>query len=279
MPEAPDDVAGPVVATLRAAGCVYAEDEAALLVAAAATPAELDLLVERRASGVPLELVLGWAELSGLRVAVEPGVFVPRRRTELLVAEAVLLGEQRARPGASAATARGLVLVDLCCGSGAIGLAVATGLAANGVAGVELHAVDIQPAAVACARRNLVAVGGRAHLGDLDAPLPPEIRGLVDLLVANAPYVPTAEIPLLPAEARLYEPRVTLDGGADGLDVQRRVIAAAPRLLATGGHVLVESSGLQAPRTVQAMTRAGLLARVVRSADLDATVVVGTRPV
>src|SRR6476469_2893108 len=94
-----------VVAALRAAGCVFAEDEAALLAAAAASEAELDGMVARRASGVPLEHVLGWAEFCGLRIAVGPGVFVPRRRTELLVRLATPL----LRPGD--------VVVELCCGA------------------------------------------------------------------------------------------------------------------------------------------------------------------
>ena len=113
--------------------------------------------------------------------------------------------------------------------------------------------------------------------GDLDAPLPAELRGRVDVVVANAPYVPTEAIALMPPEARDHEARVALDGGADGLDVQRRVAAAAPRWLAGGGHLLIETSEAQAPATAAAMTAAGLSARVARDEDLDATVVVGTR--
>ena len=143
---------------------------------------------------------------------------------------------------------------------------------------VELHAVDIDPAAVRCARRNVAAAGGRVYEGDLYEPLPAALRGRVDLLVANAPYVPTEAIGLLPPEARLHEPRVALDGGADGLDVLRRVAAAAPRWLAPGGHLLVETSERQAPRTVEAVARSGLIPRVASSEELDATVVIGTRP-
>jgi release factor glutamine methyltransferase len=197
-----------VIARLRAAGCVFAEDEARLLLDTARTPAELAGMVERRVAGLPLEHVLGWAEFAGRRVAVDPGVFVPRRRTELLVREAAA----RARPGA--------VVVDLCCGSGAVGVAVAAA-----VPGIELHAADVDPAAVRCARRNVTAFGGQVHEGDLDAPLPAALRGRVDVLVANAPYVPTGAVGLMPPEARLPEPRVALDGGADGLDVQRRACA------------------------------------------------------
>jgi release factor glutamine methyltransferase len=143
---------------------------------------------------------------------------------------------------------------------------------------VELHAVDIDPAAVACARRNLVACGGGVYEGDLYAPLPAWLRGGVDVLVANAPYVPTREVRLLPREARLYEPRVALDGGTDGLAVVRRVSAAAPRWLAPGGHLLIEISERQAPQAAETFIRDGLIARVASSEEPSATVVIGTRP-
>ncbi|MEU8270802.1 putative protein N(5)-glutamine methyltransferase [Sphaerisporangium sp. NPDC049002] len=250
-----------IVTTLRAAGCVFAEDEARLLVSAAPTPADLAEMVERRASGLPLEHVLGWAEFCGLRIAVDPGVFVPRRRTEFLIRQAAALAPPRA------------VVVDLCCGSGAMGAALVTALDE-----VELHAVDIDPAAVRCARRNLAAAGGRVYEGDLYEPLPVALRGRADLLLASAPYVPTEAIGLLPPEARIHEPRVALDGGADGLDVVRRLIAAAPLWLAPGGHLLVETSERQAPETVEAIARSGLVPRVAGSDELDATVVIGTSP-
>jgi release factor glutamine methyltransferase len=142
----------------------------------------------------------------------------------------------------------------------------------------ELHAADIEPAAVRCARRNVEPVGGRVHQGDLYDPLPPALAGRVDVLIANAPYVPTGEIGLLPPEARDFEPLVALDGGADGLDIQRRVTARAGRWLAPGGSLLIETSERQAPSTVAAFTRHGLEAEVAVCEDLDATVVIGTRP-
>jgi len=243
-----------IVSRLRAAGCVFAEDEARLL--AAADPDRVEALVARRVAGEPLEHLLGWAEFLGRRVVLEAGVFVPRRRTEFLARRAIAL----AAPGA--------VVLDLCCGSGAIGSAVAAA-----VAGIQVHAVDIEPAAVRCAERNLP--GGHAYLGDLYEPLPGELRGRVDLLVVNAPYIPTGTIGLLPPEARLHEPRVALDGGADGLDVQRRVIAGAPGWLAPGGTLLIETSERQSPTTLALMQDAGLVAEVVRYEPLDATVVVG----
>jgi len=251
----PDAELSDVVARLRAAGCVFAEDEAALLLAAA-VGAQLDALVARRVAGEPLEQVLGWAEFCGRRFVVERGVFVPRQRTRLLVREAVAV----ALPGA--------VVLDLCCGTGAVGAAVA-----DAVGAVELHAADVDPAAVRCARANTT---GAVYCGDLYDPLPAALRGRVDVLVANAPYVPTGAIALMPPEARDHEARAALDGGTDGLDLQRRVVAGAPDWLAPGGVLLVETSGEQAPETLAAFTRAGLDARVVEDDELAGTVVVGS---
>lgn len=249
-----------VVKRLRAAGCVFAEDEARLLSEAARTDAHLHEMVERRVGGLPLEQVIGWAEFCGLRVLLDEGVFVPRHRTELLVREVAAL----CRPG--------MVVVDLCCGSGAVGAAL---LAA--VERVELHAVDIDAAAVRCAERNLGS-SAAVHRGDLFEPLPDGLRGHVDVVVANTPYVPSADVELLPREARDHEPRAALDGGRDGLDVQRRVAAAATAWLAPGGHLLVETSDRQASAAVRIFTSSGLVARVARCDDLEATVIVGTWP-
>lgn len=250
-----------VVGRLRAAGCVFAEDEAALLLSTARSGAELARMVDRRVDGHPLEHVLGWAEFCGLRIVVDPGVFVPRRRTEFLVREAAA-----ARPDAG-------VVVDLCCGSGAVGAALHAALG-----GVELHAADVEPAAVRCARRNVAEVGGLVYEGDLFAPLPDVLRGRIDVLAANVPYVPTEEVGLLPAEARVHEPLVALDGGADGLDVLRRVTAEAGEWLAPGGRLLFETSERQAADAVGAVAHSGLVPYVATSEELCATVVIGTRP-
>jgi release factor glutamine methyltransferase len=187
-------------------------------------------------------------------------VFVPRRRTELLARRAAAL----APPGAT--------VVDLACGSGAVGMAVAAR-----VDRVTLYAVDIEPAAVACARRNLAPLGGRVFAGDLYDPLPAALRGHVDVLVANVPYVPTGAVGLLPREARIHEPLVALDGGADGLDVLRRVAAAAPGWLAPGGHLLLETGADQAAAALAALAGAGLGAESASDGELHATVVIGRR--
>jgi release factor glutamine methyltransferase len=258
------------VARLRAAGCVFAEDEAQLLMATARTSGELSAMVDRRAAGLPLEQVLGWAEFRGLRIAVDRAVFVPRRRTEFLVQQALsqLRGDSIPPDPPGTRAQPGVIVVDLCCGAGAIGAALAAA-----VDRAEVHAVDIDPAAVRCARRN---VPGHVYQGDLYQPLPARLRGRVGILTANVPYVPTAEIALLPPEARTHEPRVALDGGPDGLDVLRRVAAGAPDWLAPGGHLLIETSERQSLQAAAAFTASGLTSRVATSPELNATVVIGT---
>ena len=249
-----------IVARLRAAGCVFAEDEARLLADAAGTAEELDDMVQRRVKGLPLEQVVGWAEFRGLRVLVDPGVFVPRRRSEFLVETAIGL-ETSERP----------VIVDVCCGTGALGIAVAAGFQE-----AELHAAEIDPAAVACARRNVGPAGGQVYEGDLFDPLPSALKGRVTTLLCNAPYVPAAEIAFLPAEAREYEHRVALDGGDDGLAVLRRAAGEAADWLVPGtGHLLMETSDRQAADLADVIVQAGLTARVFPYDEYGSAVVTG----
>ncbi len=285
-----------ITGRLSAAGCVFAEEEARLLIESPSSPDALRAMVRERVAGVPLEHVVGWAEFCGLRIAIDPGVFVPRRRSELLARRAAELcrpggtaprNPQRGRPGG---TTRGRpggttprnpprgrpgqasVVIDLACGSGAIGAAIAT-LAAD----VELHAADIDPAAVACARRNLALVGGQVYAGDLYEPLPGRLRGRVSVIAANVPYVPTEAVTLMPPEARLYEPRVALDGGPDGLEVLRGAAVGAAAWLVPGGHLLIETASGQAEIAAAAFAAAGLAATVARDEELGATVVIGRR--
>jgi len=240
-------------------GSVFAGDEALLLIAEGLTPVALESAVARRARGLPLEHVLGWAEFDGLRVGVDEGVFVPRRRTELLAREA------------AAAVSTGDVVVDLCCGSGAVGVAIA-----HRVPGIGLVAADIDPSAVANARRNVEPLGGTVFQGDLFDALPATLRGRIAVLAVNAPYVPSAAIPSMPPEARDFEHLIALDGGHDGLDVHRRIAAAVREWLAPSGVLFIESSAGQASSTGAILERAGLVSRIVRDNEIDATVVVGS---
>lgn len=246
-----------IVTRLRAAGCVFAEQEAAVIIDSAADPAEVERFVALREEGLPLEHVVGWAEFCGLRVAVEPGVFVPRPRSERLVR------------AAAASLAAGDVLLDLCCGSGAVGVALAAA-----VPGVRVVAADIDQTAVAVARRNLQGVG-EVYQGDLFGALPADLRGAAAVLAVVAPYVPTADIELLPHEARDFEPRAALDGGLDGLDVLARVIRGARDWLRPGGLLVTEVAEEQAPRVVALLHAAGLVGAVDTDEDLGSTIVTG----
>jgi release factor glutamine methyltransferase len=245
-----------LVVALRSAGCVFAEDEARLLLDEASSPAEVMAWAARRMAGEPLEQIVGWAAFAGQRVAVDPGVFVPRRRSELVVRVA-------AREPAD-------LVVDLCCGTGALGAALAARWPR-----AEVHAADSDPVAVACARRNLPPE--RVHEGDLYAALPGELRGRVDVLVVNAPYVPSEAMATMPREARDHEHRVALDGGADGLDVQRRVAADAPAWLRPGGRLVLETGRAQADDTAALLAAAGLTPSVETDDEIGGTVVVARR--
>ncbi|MBP3043035.1 putative protein N(5)-glutamine methyltransferase [Arthrobacter jiangjiafuii] len=254
---------------LRTAGSVFAEAEARLLAAEAWNSAALESMVSRRTAGEPLEQVLGWAEFFGLRVAVAPGVFVPRRRTELLAARTIALLAAGTDPLALPAGSPNQVVAELCCGSAAVSMAIT-----RHAPTASLFAVDIDPAAVRCARRNLDEPAVVLQ-GDLYEALPAHLRGGIDVVVANAPYVPSAQLGTMPPEARDHEPALTLDGGVDGLDIQRRIIDEAPVWLRPGGTLLLECSERQAPMVGQLMTAAGFVPEILHWEDPDATAASG----
>jgi len=248
------------VARLRAAGCVFAEDEAALLHEAATSTAELTALLGRRVAGEPLEHILGWVELVGARFAVGPGVFVPRQRSRVLVQASLALLADRDDP----------VVVEICCGAAAIAAAIG-----RARPDAEVWASDVDPAAVEMARRNLRP--DRVVEGDLFDGLPESLLGRVDLVVANAPYVPTDEIATMPIEARQHEPRRALDGGVDGTDLHRHIAAGALSWLAGQGAVVIETSRRQVGLTRAALERQGLIVTLERDEEIDGTAVVGRR--
>lgn len=250
-----------IVNRLQREGCVFAEEEIKLLTSEARSIEELMNMVEKRVSGLPLEYVLGFTNFCGLRIEVERGVFIPRPRTEFLVQQAKVL----TRPYDN-------IVLDLCCGSGAIGAAIATD-----VKNILLHSVDIDPVAVRCATRNLTKIGGHVYQGDLYDGLPHSLKGQVNIIVANAPYVPTNLVKFLPRESRLYEPKVALDGGKDGLDLQRIVAEKASHWLVSGGHLLIETSEMQSEETFESFVKAGLITKIVRDEEMDGTVVIGTK--
>jgi release factor glutamine methyltransferase len=211
-----------VVHRLRAAGCVAADEEAEELLAKAPDSAALETWVRRREQGEPLAWVTGDVQFCGHTIRVDPGVYVPRRQSEGLAHRAAA---RLAADGGSA--------VDLCTGAGAVAVHLRSAAPHAAVIGVDVDLV-----AVRCARRNGVC----AVVSDLDGALRP---GSFAVVSAVAPYVPTAEMHLLPADVRRYEPRLALDGGTDGLALVRRVVAAAVRLLRPGGWLFIEVGGYQ----------------------------------
>lgn len=242
-------------------GSVFAEDEADLLLeAGAGEPVRLRSLVQRRLAGEPLEYVLGWAAFDGHRIRVTPGVFVPRARTAVVVEQAARRLQRYDR------------VVDLCCGAGAISVALF-----GRVGALDLVATDIDPDAVDVAAEN-IGDRGIVVAGDLFAPLPDRFRGVVDVVAVNAPYVPTASIAMMPVEAREHEHRVALDGGADGLNLHRRIAAGAGEWLRPGGSVVIEVSVAQADASVAAFVAAGFTAVVEQDDEVDGTCVVATLP-
>ncbi|WP_236779104.1 methyltransferase [Agromyces seonyuensis] len=280
---------------MRATGSVFAEEEATVLVeAAGGDAARLESLVARRVAGEPLEPLVGRVEFAGLTLALGPGVFVPRARTELVArlaaARAAALLASPASPewvgpaGAGRPAPAGpthsqgwsaqggpAVVLDLCCGVGAVAAVVAAR-----APGTRLLGSDLDPVAVEWARANLPAET-TVVAGDLFAALPQGIRGGIDVVAVNAPYVPTAEIANMPAEAREHEPHATLDGGPDGLDLHRRIAAAAPEWLRPHGAVVIEASRRQAPVSAAIFAAAGFRTAVVVDDDVDGTAVIAVR--
>jgi release factor glutamine methyltransferase len=263
-----DAVVAAVTQRLGAAGITAAASEARWLVehvrstapggGAGATLAagplreELEALVRRRVGREPLQLLLGRWPFRTVELELAAGVFVPRPETEVVAGVAI---EQARRRGPAP------VVAEPCTGTGAI----ACSLLAE-VPGAEVYATDRDPAAVDLARRNLAAVlaaattTGRGEVleGDLLAPLPERLRGRLDVLVANPPYLPSGDRDVLEPEVLHHDPPAALFGGADGHEVVDRLLAAAPRWLRPGGAVVVEIDDRRGAAASEAARAAGL---------------------
>jgi release factor glutamine methyltransferase len=252
-------------AELAAAGCVSAAAEADWLLEEAPDEDTLRAMVARRVAGEPLQYVIGWAPFGRLRLAVGPGVFVPRPETEGLADRAAAFLRARPEPRIAA---------DLCAGSAAI----ACFLAAE-VPTARVLATELDPGALVWARENAERFGVELLAGDLDGPLPAELAGRLDVLCANVPYVPSEAIATLPGDVRDHEPRLSLDGGPDGLDVFRRLAGRAGHWLVPGGRLHAEIGEDQAEAAAALLTAAGL-AEVAIHQDLVGRdrIVEGTRP-
>ena len=214
---AADPILDAVVDRLVAAGCVAAAEEGTEVLEAAPDVATLEAWLRRREDGEPLAWIIERVRFCGRTLHITPGVYVPRSQSEELARRAVTVLPDHGRA------------LDLCTGAGAIAAHLRAHVPTAAVIGID---VDVR--AAACARSN----GVPTVVADLAEPLHND-EGF-DLVTAVAPYVPTAEIRLLPNDVQRYEPRVALDGGADGLDLVRRVIAAAMHLVRPGGWLLIE---------------------------------------
>ena len=233
-----DDERKRVVHELTIGGFLAADQEAdALFNASHEGVGSVEALLARRLSGEPLAWIIGSVPFCGIRLQVDAGVFVPRQHTETL-----------ARRAASLLPDNGIA-IDLCTGCGAVAAVLSS---AHPEATVV--ATDIDPVAVACARRN----GVRALLGDLDGPLPPSLRGGADVVTAAVPYVPTEELHLLPRDVLAHEPRNALDGGKRGTTMLIRVAKAAPLWLSHSGRLLLELGGGQAGQLATTLADVGL---------------------
>lgn len=186
-------------------------------------------LVARRAEGMPLQYVTGEMPFRHLVINVQPGVFIPRPETEVLVDVVLEHIGGLAEP----------TVIDLCTGSGCVAASVA-----SEHPGVRVWATDSDERAVEAACRNALHAGVSERVqvvqADLFGGLPEALTGRADAVVSNPPYVPSSDIGDLPAEVLGFEPTVALDGGEDGLDVVRRIVAESSRWLAPGGIIAVE---------------------------------------
>lgn len=235
---------------LAQAGCIAAEEEAGELIrAAGGDPAVLDQLVTRRSDGEPIAWLTGAVSFCGLELSVAPGVYVPRPQTEPLARRAAAL------------LPAGGVAVDLCTGTGAIAAVLAAA-----VPTARVVATELETKAVESARRNRV----EAFEGDLDEPLPRELARRVDVLTAVVPYVPTGSLRLLARDVQAFEPRLALDGGADGTDLLEEVARRSPAWLGPGGWLLLELGGDQAESLGQLLVGLGFTAlEVIADEDDD----------
>jgi release factor glutamine methyltransferase len=229
-----DSFFGAVVSRLTAAGCVAAEEEATEFIAAAPDEATLEEWLRRREEGEPLAWIIGTISFCGLILEIAPGVYVPRPQSEELARRAARLLPEYGHA------------LDLCTAAGAIAAHLKERVPTASVIGVD---VDLR--AAACARRN----GVPTLAGDMAEAV--RCPDGFDVITAVAPYVPTDELRLLSADVQRYEPRRALDGGADGLDLVRRVVVAAARLLRPGGWLLVEVGGAQEQPLAEFMSQAG----------------------
>lgn len=201
--------------------------------------ARLRGLVQRRGKREPLQHILGTANFAGLELKVTGEVLIPRPETELLAEQAVEFLKERHKtmPGTDGDGSSAPAVLDIGTGSGCLPVYVT-----HRLPGAKAWTVDVSPAALAIARENAGrhGVADRVHFlhGDAFAALDPDLR--FDLIVSNPPYIPSADIETLDPEVRDHDPRLALDGGADGLEFYRRIAREGGRWLKPGGKLMLE---------------------------------------
>jgi len=267
-----------VVARLRAAGVPSPEVDARWLVEAASgsdprrtpdglvdadTQRRLSELVARRCAREPLQLVLGTTAFHDLELQCRPGVFVPRPETEVLADIALELVRARATERARDADAAGpVVLLEPCCGTGAVGLAVACS-----TADAVVTIADRSPVATALAAQNRAALEAAGRLrcpvevrsGSLMDAFDPAVRGHVDVLVANPPYLPLSDLALLEPEVAWHDPHEALFGGPEGHEIVDGLLDLAAEWLAPGGAIVLEVDARRCAEAVAHARRVGLV--------------------
>lgn len=215
---------------------VVADAEARPVLTTGALADRLEALVVRREAREPLQLVLGTAAFRTLELACRPGVFLPRPETEIVAG--VAIGHARQRAGGGAGPDAGVLVAEPCTGTGAIACSVAIEVPA-----ARVLATDLDPRAVDLARHNAAATAPdriEVHHGDLLDPLDASLRGHLDVLVANPPYLPAADRGTWDPEVADHDPDTALVGGPDGHEVVDRLLALAVDWLAPGGSVVLE---------------------------------------
>lgn len=205
---------------------------------------ELDKVAARRLTGEPVSRIIGEREFWGLTFALNEATLDPRPETELLVAEAVAFAERKRSPR----------IVDIGTGSGAIAISILSALPRARAVATDISDKALE-AARANAERNGVADRVTFHLGPWWQPVP--LTELYDVIVSNPPYIASAEIETLQKEVRLFDPKLALDGGWDGLEPYRAIAAGASRRLAPGGLVLLEIGATQGETVTRILSRAG----------------------
>lgn len=222
--------------------------------------------IARRAAGEPLPLIRGHIEFYGLNLTVQPGAFVPRPSSELIVARAARLLRRRRSP----------VVVDICTGTGPIALAIADEFSNADVWGTDINSGGLVQGRSNAKRLGIQNVSFRR--GDMYGALPARLRGTVDMVTAHVPYVPSSELDDLPAEVKDHEPLFTLtDHSDDGLGLMRHAVQGAPEWLEPGGWLLLEMSEDLSAGVTRMCRRAGFEDARVSSDDDDLSVVVEAR--